>query len=140
METRIQPETSKVLMSEVLRGQVPAELEDEAIVQAADQLEGSVVTVVANIQFGSGKGTAVVGHLQSVLFDVEPELEFKVTLEDAFNVVSAAQLVFQGYELHYGDRVIKAPGPFLIKAARMDHLDVRNGLCVLGLGLKRPAR
>src|SRR5579871_6313726 len=120
METEIKAETSKVLMSDVLRGRVPADLEDEAAVAAADALERAVVSVIANVQIGTGKATAVCGILCSVLFEAEPELEFKVTLDDALALVQAAQPQLLGFELHHGDTVIKTPGPFLIKGARID--------------------
>ena len=140
METKIQPETSRVLMSDVLRGKVPAELEDEALVGAADVLEQSVVSVIANVQVGRGKATAIVGILRSVLFENEPELEFRVQLDDALAVVSTEGLQFLGFELHYGERQIKVPGPFLIKGARIDDIDPHVGLCGLSLGLRRPPK
>lgn len=140
METKIQPENSKVLMSDILRGKVPEELEDEAMAGAVDALERSVVSVIANVQIGTGKSTAVTGILQSVLFENEPELEFKLVLDDALAIVEAQELKFLGFELHYGERIIKVPGPLTIKGARIDQIDAAHGLCVLSLGFKRPAR
>jgi|SRR5579863_509824 len=138
--TEIRAETSKVLMSDVLRGQVPEEIEDEAVNGAVDALEKSVISVVANVQVGKGKATAVCGILRSVLFEKEPELEFRVTLDDALAVVSAEGLQFLGFELHRGDQVIKSPGPYDVKGARIDDIDAAAGLCVLSLGLRRPPR
>ena len=140
METEIKAETSRVLMSDVLKGRVPEDLEDEAVAGAVDVLEKEVVSVIANVQVGTGKATAVCGILRSVLFESEPELEFRVTLDDALSIVEAQQLQFLGFELHHGDRVIKGPGPLLIKGARIDDIDAPNGLCTLSLGFKRPAR
>lgn len=140
MTTEIKAETSKVLMSDVLRGRVTEEIEDEATLAAADALERSVVSVVANMQAGQGKSTAVCGILRSVLFETEPELEFRVPLDDALNVIEAENLKLLGFELHHGDRTVKIPGPFLIKGARIDDIDALNSLCILMLGLKRPPK
>jgi hypothetical protein len=127
-------------MSDVLRGRVDPDLEDEARAGAADALEKSVVSVIANVQIGTGKSTAIVGILRSVLFELEPELEFKVTLDDALGLVQAQNPQFLGFELHHGERVIKVPGPFTIKGARIDDIDPAHGLCILALGLKRPPK
>ena len=135
--TEMKAETSKVLMSEVLRGRVDPEIEDEATQMGADALEKSVVSVIANVQIGTGKSTPIVGILRSVLFEAEPELEFRVTLDDALSLVSAANPQFLGFELHHGDKVIKTPGPFTIKGARIDDIDPLQSLCILSLGLKR---
>jgi hypothetical protein len=133
MEMKVDP--SKVLMSEALRGQVPVELEDEAV----ETLGSQAVTVVAAVQIGDTK-TAIVGLLRSVLFEAEPELEFRVTLDEAFNMIEAQQLQFLGFELHYGDRIIRRPGPLLVKGVRIDDIDTVNQLCTLSLGLKRPPK
>jgi hypothetical protein len=140
MTTEIKAETSKVLMSDVLRGRVPEDLEDEAVATAADTLQGSVISVIANVQVGRGVTTPVCGILRSVLFENEPELEFRLTLDDALAMVSTEGLQFLGFELHYGDKQIKSPGPYTIKGARIDDIDAANGLCVLSLGLKRPPK
>jgi hypothetical protein len=140
MTAEMKAETSRVLMSDVLRGRVSEEIEDEATIAAADILEKSVVSVVANLQVGTGKSTAVCGILRSVLFEAEPELEFRVTLDEALGIVEAQNVQFLSFELHHGERVVRTPGPFLIKGARIDDIDALNGLCVLSLGLKRPPR
>lgn len=129
-------ETSKVLMSEALRGRLPEDMEDEA---ATSPLEANMVTVVLHMQFGAQK-TAVVGILRSVLFENEPEVESKVQLDEALTIVSAEKMVFLGFELHHGERVIPCPGPFAIKGARIDDIDIASGMCLLSLGLKRPLK
>jgi hypothetical protein len=133
MEMKADP--SRVLMSEALRGQVAEELENEAAVS----LEHHAVTVVASIQLGDTK-TAVVGLLRSVLFEAEPELEFRVQLDDALDVVAAQSLQFLGFELHHSERVIETLGPFTVKGARIDDVDTLSQLCTLSLGLKRPPK
>lgn len=142
MATEIKSETSRLLMSDVLRDRVQIDpaMEDEAVLGAADVLEGGVVSVIANVQIGTGKSTAIVGILRSVLFENEPELEFRVQLDDALDLVTVQNLQFLGYELHHGDRIIKTPGPFLVKGARIDNIDPASSLCDLSLGLKRPPK
>jgi hypothetical protein len=126
-------DTSRILMSEALRGQVP-ELEGEA-----ETLQQEAVIASAMVQIG-GKKTAIVGVVRFFLLGAEPELGFKVQLDDAFEVASAEQLQFLGFEVHHGERVLKVPGPFIIKDALVDEIDPASQLCVLSLGLKRPPR
>ena len=133
MEIKTDP--SRLLMSDALRGRLPEELENEA----AETLEQSAVHVIAKFTVGD-TGLAVIGLLRTVLFETEPELEFRTTLDDALTVVSAKSLQFQGFQLQYGDRTVDVPGPFLIKGARIDDISVGDQLCVLALGLKRPPR
>lgn len=133
--SKVEAETSKVLMSDSLKGLLPDELDDEA----AEKMERLTVTVVAAVQIGEKK-TVIPGILRSVLFEVEPELEFRVQLHEAISFVSANQLNFLGFELHHGTDIVKSPGPFLIKGVRIDDIDAVNQMCTLSLGLKRPPK
>ena len=128
-------ETSKVLMSEVLRGRVPEEIENEA----AQSIENGMVTVLIQVQRGP-KRTSIPGILRSVLFEAEPELEAKVELDEALNIIEAKDLQLLGFELHHGDRVIQVPGPFWVKGTRIDEINPLDGMCLLMLGLKRPPK
>ena len=131
----VKPENSRLLMSEALKGRLPAELEDEA----AETLGNQAISAVIKLKIGD-KSTAVIGILRSVLFEKEPELEARVALDDAFNIVSSQNVTFLGFELHYGEKaVVKVDGPFVVKGVRLDEVDALNQLCLLSLGLKRPA-
>jgi hypothetical protein len=127
-------DTTHVLMSDVLRGNVP-ELEDVA----SSHDETKRVLVVFD-KVVSGREEGLVGILRGVLFDASPEVECRVPLEEAFAVVQAQGLSFQRFTLHNGEDVIEVPGPFLVAAARIDDIDNPNGTCTLSLHLKRPAR
>lgn len=130
MEMKADP--SHVLMSDVLKGQVP-ELEGEA---PADPFRGKHVVVVAE-KIVAGKREGMVGILRGILFDKDPEIDFRVDLVEALNIVEANQLAFGGFELHHEERVIRIPGPFIVKAARIDDISVPDQLCTLSLGLLR---
>jgi hypothetical protein len=128
--------TSHVLMSEELRGQVP-ELDDEQLVEAASA--GKHVLVIAERILKNAR-TGVVGIMRGILFDVEPEVEMRINLTEALDLVEAPDLLFGSLELHHGERVVKVPGPFIVKAARVDDIDANEQLCTLSLHLKKPAR
>lgn len=123
---------SKLLMSDSLRGHVP-ELEDEQQVVPTD---ADPVSVVISAQFGQ-KATAIVGLLRGVLFGTDPELEVRLQLDEALDVVSSPNFAFLGFAVHHGDREVKVMGPFLVTAVRIDDVNANEGLCTLSFGLKR---
>jgi hypothetical protein len=134
MELKTDP--SRVLMSDVLKGQVP-ELEGEA---GLDPVSGKHVIVVAEKVTNGSKKEGLVGILRSVLFDVEPEIEFRIDLTEALNIVEAQRLAFGGFELHHEARVIPMPGPFVVKACRIDDISAQDQLCTISLHLKKQPR
>jgi hypothetical protein len=125
---------SHILMSDVLKGNVP-ELENETVEMSSGKAVIAVFSKVAG-----NKVEGMVGALRGVLFDVNPEIEVRVEVEEAFKVVRTSNLQFQKFELHYGEDVIEVPGPFIVTAARIDAIDVFDHMCTLSLNLKRPAR
>lgn len=128
----IQADTSRILMSDALQGQL-ADLTDEAY----DSLAGAGVYVIVDRRVG-GQQLPLAGVLRSVLFDVTPELEMRVQLEEALAVVQATDLTIGEVELQHGEKTtVKMPGPFTIKAARIEDIDVPGQLCVLLLQLHR---
>jgi len=135
MELKAQSPT--LMMSEALKGR----LTDDDGVVGEDTPPVLAVTVVAVIKVGD-KQTAIVGLLRSALFDTDtPELEFKVQLSDALDFVAAKSLLFQGFELHHGATcAVAVEGPFIVKGARIDDINVVEQLCVLCLGLERTIR
>ena len=137
MELKAQSPT--LMMSEALKGRLTdADADGGTADDAPPALE---VTVVAMVKVGD-KQTALVGLLRSVLFDDDkPELEFRVQLTDALDFVAAKSLLFQGFELHHGDNcAVAVTGPFVVKGARIDDINVAQQLCVLCLGLVRAIR
>lgn len=125
------PNNERVLMSEQLKGQVP-EFDDERL----DEIAGSFVHVIADRRF-KGEPDPLVGMLKTILFNVEPELEFTVELAEAIRSVSTDGLTFGGFELHHGETDTKIPGPFSVVSARIQDIDPARQTCVLALHLKR---
>lgn len=129
-------DNSHVLMSEVLRGQVPS-LEGE---HPVDQLAHQHVVVIAEKVVG-GKAEGMVGILRGILLGTDPEIEFRAELREALEILKATNLSFNRFELHLGESlVVPIPGPFIVKAARIDEISPSDQLCTLGLHLSRPAR
>lgn len=130
MELKSDP--SKILMSETLKGHLP-ELESDEI----DQLSSQYVHVVVD-RWVAGTQVPLTGLLRSVLFGLEPELDIKVELPEALAVVKAQNLVIAGFELQYGEEsTVEVPGPFTVKAARIDDINAQTQTCVLMLQLQR---
>lgn len=133
---RIQADPSHVLMSDVLRGQIPA-LEGEG---STDQLDGKHVVVVAQKVVGQ-KTEGLIGILRGALLGTDPEIELRIDLKEALEIIRAPGLSFTGFELHHGeDLVIPIPGPFIVRAARIDEISAQDQLCTLGLHLVKQVR
>ena len=129
-EVRADP--SRILMSDALRGQLP-ELESEM----AEHMQGQYVHVVADRRIG-GQQLPLAGLLRTVLFDTSPEIEFKVELAEALATVKANDLSFGSFELQHGEETtLQMPGPFTVKAARIQEIDPMTQTCVLALQLQR---
>src|SRR3990167_7159243 len=119
--------TSQVLMSDALRGQIP-ELEGE---ERPDPFEGKHVVVVAQKIVGQ-KESGLIGVLRGIHLGDEPEIEFRIDLTEALGLVQAQNLSFGGFELHHGEStVVKIPGPFIVKAARIDEISPADQLCTI---------
>lgn len=128
--------TSGVLMSDVLRGQVP-EIEDE---HPVDALRGKHIVVVAERIIGDKK-EGMVGILRGVMLGTDPEIEFRTEVKEALDILKANSLSFTRFELHHGEEtVVPIPGPFTVKAARIDEIDIVEQVCTLGLHLQRQVR
>lgn len=131
-------DTSNVLMSDVLKGQIP-ELDDSTVEAIAREGE-KYVTVVAERVIGSGTD-AMIGVLRGILLGSDPEIEFRCDLSEALVLLKATNLSFNKFELHHGaEDIVTIPGPFIVKAARVDEISPRDQMCTLGLHLARSAR
>lgn len=124
-------DTSKVLMSEALRGVLP---EMDGSVHPASASEH--VVVIVHKRTGAEQ-SAMVGVLRGVLLGAEPEVEFRCQLKEALDIIESSNVTFVGFELHHGERVINVSGPFSARAARIDEIDVVEQLCTLGVHLQR---
>lgn len=123
--------TSKILMSDVLKDKLPEHESD-----AVDELQEKYVHVVAD-RYISGKQSPMAGLLVAVLFDTIREVEMRVELAEALLTVKADAVMFAGFELQHGDLTVPIPGPFLVKAARIQDIDVLNQTCVLSMQLQQ---
>jgi O-succinylbenzoate synthase len=130
----MKPNTSRVLMSDVLKGQVP-DFDEEVV----EQLNGKHVILVAEVHVGA-KTQGVTGLLRGVMFGANPEVEFRLDLEEALSIIEAQGLSFGKFELHHGERIVALPGPFVVVQARIDDISAQDQLCTMWLQLKRPAR
>jgi len=119
-------------MSDILKGQIP---DIDADVIATE--EKKAVIVIATAVVGN-KVEPIVAILKGVLFAVEPEIELRIGLEEAFNVIQASNLTFNQLDLHLGERIVPMPGPFVVKQARID--EIMDQMCTLGLHLKKQVR
>jgi len=128
----LKPDTSRILMSDVLKGQLP-ELESDAI----DELQDQYVHVIAD-RFMNGHQQPLAGLLRTVLFDQSPEIEIKIELSEALKTVRANDLRFDSFELQHGEKeTVIMPGPFTVKAARIQEIEPATQTCVLALHLQR---
>lgn len=129
----LKPNMSHVLMSETLKGQLPGLDGDDPLVQFA----GQAVYVIIDRRIG-GQPLPLSGVLSSILFGAEPEVEVHVELSEALVTVKADNVQIVAIELHHGEETtVPVPGPFTVKAARIDDIDVATQSCILALQLQR---
>ena len=122
--------TDRVLMSDTLRGMLP-EIDEE--IELAKKKH---VIVVGQMLIGP-KSQGVTGILRGVLFGASPEIEIRMQLDEALNIIQSPDVSFGKFELHHDERIVDMPGPFLILAARIDEISVSDQMCTLGLHLKK---
>lgn len=127
-------DNNKFMMSDVLKGQIP-ELDDQHV----DDIEEKYVHVVAE-RFVNNQRVPIAGLLQSVLFDVVPEIEIKVALQDALETANADGLSFGSFFITYGETKVTLKGPFIVKAARIQDINETSQTCVIALCLNRANR
>ena len=137
----INADVTRVLMSEALRSRFNVDDVAEDVVDPADDsfkaISDSAVYVIIDRRL-AGQQAPVSGVLRSVLFDVEPEVELLMELTEAFAMVRAESMTIGGFELHHGEEsTVKVPGPFTVKAARIQEIDVLQQSCVMALQLQR---
>lgn len=127
----VQPDVDRILMSDTLKDQV-ADVDPAAL----EELSAKYVHVVAH-RVVAGQQLPITGIMLSTLFDAKPEVELKVLVDDALDVIEAQDQHFDGFELHHGERIVPLKGPFKVVAARIQEVDVKTQMCVLLLQLER---
>jgi len=123
--------TSKVLMSDVLKGNVQ-EVDDE---QNIDDLKNRFMTGVLIVQ-NPVDFNSLVGSISTCLFDTHYEFEIRVIMEDAFLAMKHWLTVkFTSMEIHYNEDVITVDGILSISAIRIQEIDPGRQTCVLAMKL-----
>lgn len=129
MEIKADP--GNVLMSDVLKGNV-ADIDPDQL----DELQGRYVLAVID-RTAQGQRVPITGIMLSVLFDLKPEIEVKVELNEALDLIEAKDQVINLIDLHHGERIVPLKGPFKVAAARIQEVDPKVQMCVLHLQLER---
>jgi hypothetical protein len=122
---------NQIMMSDSLKSQV-----GDIDSQMMDQLNDQYVHVIADRTIG-GHQEPLIGLLRSILLDVEPEIEFKVELFEAMKTIKSNDLGFLKFELHHGEDIVTIPGPFKVKAARIQDIEPKTQMCIIALHLRR---
>jgi len=123
----------KTLASEELVDKLPNVQFDEI-----DTLSNrTVIVVVDRVVAGRQALIPITGILVSVLFDAKPEIEIKMFIDDAFDIVESNSQHFNCFELHKGEKIIPLKGPFIVSAARIQDIDIKTQMCVLSMQLER---
>ncbi len=125
------PSTDRILMSDTLRGNVPALENDE---QVQDVESDNYVFVTAE-KISNHERTAVIGILRGIELGIEPQVEMRLSIVHALDIIETRGLLFGGFELKTLDRVVNIPGPFKVKSARLFDIDTIAQMCTLGLHL-----
>lgn len=129
--TEIKTDPSKILMSDVLHGHVD-DFDD-----SMQMLGMSIIYVIIDRSIGLNKTKPFSGVLRGISIGVDVEIEMRLSLADAIEIIAEDKISIDGFELHQGENIIKkSVSPFVSKAIRIDEIDAVNGLCVLGLQLQ----
>lgn len=125
------PSVDRILMSDTLRGNVPA-LESDGQVQ---DVEADNYVFVTAEKISNHERVAVVGILRGIELGLEPQVEMRLSIVHALDIIETPGLLFGGFELKTLDRVVNIPGPFKVKSARLFDIDTLAQMCTLGLHL-----
>jgi len=138
--------TDNVLMSDVLKGEVP-EIEGDQVEQMAAKYIIAVVHVAPQrLSATRGEGVFVMtGTLRSIMCDdATIEIEMNTDLNDAMSFVNSyaernpdTALVVAGLDLHQGVNVTEFKGRCDIVACRLLEIDYARTMTTLLLQLKR---
>lgn len=105
-------------------------------VDQIDRLAASYVIVVIDRRV-AGEMRPISGILNSVLLDEKIELDVKIQLTDALDVLqtTGTQRIV-GFELHHGERIVPVnKGTMMIVAARLQDIEPKTQMCSLAMQL-----
>lgn len=131
----MEADTSRVLMSDSLKGQIP-DIEEEQ-----QSLIDRLIGVTATWKSGDLDDRTIFGSLRTFLMNKNGdfrELELRVLLDDALDMVSVVDVVFTKIELKHGERTLKSEGLSLVETRIIDiEVNSEPQMCTLALGLMR---
>lgn len=138
-ESEVRPITDKLLMSDVLQGQVP-ELEGDG----ATQLASGFVIAIINVSTGVDS-RGIVGTLRGLKRTQDgsgEEISVRTPLGDAVGVIDAVanpRVSVSSIELHVGEDIVRFIKPdsglFAVTEAEILEIDYPRQVCVLNLKL-----
>lgn len=127
----IKTDPSKILMSDVLKGQV------EDFDDSIEKMEMMSIYVIVDRTIGPDKFKPFSGILRGISLGIDIEIEMRMSLTDVIDIISENSISIEGFELHQGENIIKKVfGSFVSKTIRVDEIDVINDLCVFGLQMQ----
>lgn len=135
----LKADTSKILMSDALKDKI-SNFDDD--VEKLDML--SIYVIVERVQQAEGTQDEAPkpfsGILRGISIDQykDIEIEMRIPLDEAIQIVKDESVKVVGLELQQGDDTLKYfKETYLSKAIRVDEIDIVNQLCVLGMHLHR---
>ena len=129
--------TSRLLMSDFLKGQVPS-LETDS----TKSLDDNFIIVVIEFKVEEGSDRLLLGSLAG--FGSEEavvKIDIRVTVVDAFAIVKrcleCSITECDGYQLHLGENMTRQQGPFRMMSPKVMDFDHANKMCTLAVDLIR---
>jgi hypothetical protein len=104
-----------------------------------EEIASSFASVEILFNLTRGQEMTVVGSLRSVLFDAEPELEIAVQFVEAFELASVRSDIIDisKIELQSADIKFVLGGTHVIKAWRIQEIDISTQMCVIAMSLRK---
>lgn len=120
-----------LMMSEELLGQVP-DLEGQNLNKLIANL------IVASLR-DENTGVEISGPVSAILSSDEPEIELKMNLTSAFNILANKEKLnkVQAIKVLHNGVVFVIEGSFYVDLAKILDINLNEQTCVLALGLKK---
>lgn len=121
----------KLMMSDELVGQVP-DLEDE-------ELNNLINNLVLVSMKDAASGIEISGPAAAILFSGEPEVEVKMNIAAAINVMANKSNLtkIDSVKVLHNGIVASIEGEFYVDLAKILDINVDEQTCLLALGLKK---
>jgi len=132
---KITTSTSKLLMSDSLKGTVP-EFEDAEVGEQSKNFIIAILEIVIN----KSKTEPLMGSLVGIELGDNVKIDFKMLLSDAFSTIglfNQGKIDINSIQLHLLNDVMYIDGPFKITSMKLIDIDQTLQLCVLAIDLTR---